>query len=79
VARIMSMVARGGEIDGVRLLGPETIDLIFREQQGGPDLVLGVLFIFPARQTERASWLSGGRIARVADVVREGLEAAVHR
>jgi CubicO group peptidase (beta-lactamase class C family) len=42
VARIMSVVARGGEIDGVRLLGPQTIDLIFREQQSGPDLVLGV-------------------------------------
>jgi CubicO group peptidase (beta-lactamase class C family) len=42
VARIMSVVARGGEVDGVRLLGPETIDLIFREQQNGIDLVLGV-------------------------------------
>jgi CubicO group peptidase (beta-lactamase class C family) len=42
VARIMSVVARGGEIDGVRLLGPQTIDLIFHEQQSGPDLVLGV-------------------------------------
>jgi CubicO group peptidase (beta-lactamase class C family) len=42
VARIMSVVARGGEVDGVRLLGPDTIDLIFREQQNGVDLVLGV-------------------------------------
>jgi CubicO group peptidase (beta-lactamase class C family) len=42
VARIMSVVARGGEVDGVRLLGPETIDLIFREQQNGVDLVLGI-------------------------------------
>ncbi len=42
VARVMSVVARGGEVDGVRLLGPETIDLIFREQQNGVDLVLGV-------------------------------------
>jgi CubicO group peptidase (beta-lactamase class C family) len=38
----MSVVARGGEVDGVRLLGPETIDLIFREQLNGIDLVLGV-------------------------------------
>jgi CubicO group peptidase (beta-lactamase class C family) len=42
VARILSVLARGGEVDGVRLLGQETIDLIFREQQNGPDLVLGV-------------------------------------
>jgi CubicO group peptidase (beta-lactamase class C family) len=38
----MSAVARGGEVDGVRLLGPDTIDLIFREQQNGVDLVTGV-------------------------------------
>ncbi len=38
----MSVVARGGEVDGVRLLGPDTIDLIFREQLNGIDLVLGV-------------------------------------
>src|SRR6202035_1312761 len=42
VARIMSVVARGGEVDGVRLLGQDTIDLIFREQQNGIDVVLGV-------------------------------------
>ena len=40
VARVMSVVARGGEVGGVRLLGPETIDLIFREQTNGVDLVL---------------------------------------
>ena len=42
VARIMSVVSRGGQVDGVRLLGPDTIDLIFREQLNGVDLVLGV-------------------------------------
>jgi CubicO group peptidase (beta-lactamase class C family) len=42
VARVMSAVARGGEVGGVRLLGPDTIDLIFREQQNGIDLVAGV-------------------------------------
>jgi CubicO group peptidase (beta-lactamase class C family) len=42
VARIMSVVARGGEVDGVRLLRPETVDLIFREQQNGIDVVLGL-------------------------------------
>ncbi len=42
VARVMSVVARGGEVDGVRLLSRETIDLIFHEQLNGVDLVLGV-------------------------------------
>ena len=42
VARILSVISRGGEVDGVRLLGPETIELIFREQADGIDLVLGV-------------------------------------
>lgn len=42
VARMLSPVARGGEVDGVRLLRPETIELIFREQAHGPDLFLGI-------------------------------------
>jgi CubicO group peptidase (beta-lactamase class C family) len=42
VARIMSVVSRGGEVDGVRLLRPGTIDIIFDEQSNGVDLVLGV-------------------------------------
>jgi CubicO group peptidase (beta-lactamase class C family) len=42
VARILSVISRGGEVDGVRLLRPETIDRIFRVQASGPDLVLGV-------------------------------------
>jgi CubicO group peptidase (beta-lactamase class C family) len=42
VARIMSVVSRGGEVDGIRLLRPETIEVIFREQSRGPDLVLAV-------------------------------------
>ncbi len=42
VARILSVLARGGEVDGVRLLSPETIELIFREQARGVDVVLGV-------------------------------------
>lgn len=45
VARIQSAVACGGEVDGIRLLSPEAIDLIFKEQANGTDLVLGV----PAR------------------------------
>lgn len=42
VARILSVLARGGTVDGIRLLGPDTIELIFEEQAHGTDLVLGV-------------------------------------
>src|SRR2546429_1202269 len=42
VARVMSVVAPGGQGDRVRLLRPETLDVIFREQLNGIDLVLGV-------------------------------------
>ncbi len=42
VARVLSVISRGGEVDGIRLLRPETIELIFREQSNGVDLVLGV-------------------------------------
>lgn len=41
VARILSAVALGGEVDGVRLLSPTTVDRIFEEQADGIDLVLG--------------------------------------
>jgi len=42
VARVQSLVSHGGEVDGLRLLSPSTIDLIFEEQARGPDIVLGV-------------------------------------
>ena len=42
VARMLSALALGGTVDGVRLLSQDTIDLIFDEQSHGPDLVLGV-------------------------------------
>ena len=42
VARVMSVVARGGQAGGFRLLRPETIEKIFIEQVNGIDLVLGV-------------------------------------
>jgi CubicO group peptidase (beta-lactamase class C family) len=42
MARALSVVSRGGEVDGVRLLSPATIDMIFDEQASGVDLVLGV-------------------------------------
>jgi CubicO group peptidase (beta-lactamase class C family) len=42
LARVLSTVARGGEVDGVRLLGDGTIDLIFEQQARGVDVVLGI-------------------------------------
>ena len=42
VARIQSVVANGGAVDGVRLLSPPTIERIFDQQSDGVDLVLGL-------------------------------------
>jgi CubicO group peptidase (beta-lactamase class C family) len=42
LARIQSAVACGGEVDGVRLLSPQTIDRIFEVQTNGIDLVIGI-------------------------------------
>jgi CubicO group peptidase (beta-lactamase class C family) len=42
VARIQSAVACGGEVDGVRLLSPKTIDRIFEVQSNTVDLVMGI-------------------------------------
>jgi CubicO group peptidase (beta-lactamase class C family) len=40
VARIYGALARGGEVDGIRLLGPETIERAIVEQVSGPDEVM---------------------------------------
>src|SRR4051794_8046994 len=42
LARLQSAVACGGEVDGVRLLSPKTIDRIFEVQSNGIDLVIGI-------------------------------------
>lgn len=42
VALVQSAVANGGSANGVRLLSPETIKVIFDEQANGVDLVLGI-------------------------------------
>jgi CubicO group peptidase (beta-lactamase class C family) len=42
LARLQSAVACGGEVDGVRLLSPQTIDRIFEVQSNGIDLVIGM-------------------------------------
>ncbi|OBG15759.1 serine hydrolase [Mycolicibacterium celeriflavum] len=40
LARALSPISLGGKANGVQLLRPETIDLIFDEQSDGPDQVL---------------------------------------
>ena len=42
VARLQSAVARGGEVDGVRLLSPKTINEILEVQSNTVDRVLGI-------------------------------------
>ncbi len=42
VARIQSAVACGGEVDGVRLLSPKTINRLFEVQSNAVDLVLDI-------------------------------------
>ncbi|MEE3327780.1 MAG: serine hydrolase domain-containing protein [Myxococcota bacterium] len=41
LARIYGALARGGEVDGIRILGSETIDRAITQQAEGPDAVLG--------------------------------------
>lgn len=41
VARVQSVIANGGEVGGVRLLSPRTIERIFEVQADGVDLVIG--------------------------------------
>lgn len=41
LSKIMSAIALGGEVDGVRLLKPETIELVFLEQAHGIDVIIG--------------------------------------
>jgi CubicO group peptidase (beta-lactamase class C family) len=46
VARIQSAVSCGGEVDGVQLLSPKTIDRIFEVQSDTVDLVMGIQIKF---------------------------------
>jgi CubicO group peptidase (beta-lactamase class C family) len=65
VARILSALALGGTVHGVRLLSSDTIDLIFEEQSHGLDLVLfvplrfGVGYALP--ETETVPYVPQGR------------------
>lgn len=66
VARIQSVVACGGEVDGVRLLSPKTCDLIFEEQSNGVDLVIGQPLRFGIgyglKHPETYAYLPDGRV-----------------
>ena len=67
LARALSPISLGGKANGVQLLSPETIDLIFQEQSDGPDLVLfiplrfGIGFGLPS-PGERSRSFPTGRI-----------------
>ncbi|HTK66065.1 MAG TPA: serine hydrolase domain-containing protein [Pseudonocardia sp.] len=66
VARMLSAIALDGEVDGVALLSPKTIDLIFEEQADGMDLVIptplrwGIGFGLP--QTDTLPYIPDERI-----------------
>ena len=42
LARMLSPVTCGGQVDGINILSPKTIEMIFQEQSFSKDLVLGV-------------------------------------
>ena len=84
VARIQSAVACGGEVDGVRLLSPKTIDRIFEVQSNTVDLVMGIQLrmgvgygLLPMREVlpflpkgRLCSWGGWGGSLVIADVDR---------
>jgi CubicO group peptidase (beta-lactamase class C family) len=65
VARILRALALDGTSDGVRLLSPDTIALIFSQQSHGTDLVLGVPLRFgigyALPETETVPYIPQGR------------------
>ncbi len=67
LARVLSMITLGGQVDGKYLLSPQTIDEIFQEQINGVDLVVqvpvrfGMGFGLPGKNTI-LDWLPHGRI-----------------
>ncbi|MRG60047.1 serine hydrolase [Agromyces sp. CFH 90414] len=42
VARLNALIAGGGELDGVRILAPKTVERVFAEHTDNIDLVLGI-------------------------------------
>jgi len=69
VARILSAITLGGEVDGIRLLSSKTVDLIFQEQGHGVDLVVGIPLLFGVGygitgdgETFVDDWIPRGRV-----------------
>ena len=66
VARIMSVLSLGGAAHDVRLLSPETIEHVFREQTHGVDLFLGTPIRFGIgyglSDPENIAFVPGGKI-----------------
>jgi CubicO group peptidase (beta-lactamase class C family) len=76
VARLAAALARGGELDGVRLLGMPTVEKAIEEQCYGPDLVLAmpirfglgfglVSKEFPISPNPRSFWWGGAGGSRI--------------
>jgi CubicO group peptidase (beta-lactamase class C family) len=69
VTRMLSIIMLRGQVDGVQLLSPKTIDLIFQEQARGVDLAIGlpirwgIGFGLPGDgDTFVDSWMPKGRV-----------------
>jgi CubicO group peptidase (beta-lactamase class C family) len=66
VARILSAVTLGGQVNGIQLLSSEAIELIFEQQSDGVDLVLGVPLRFGIGfglpQPETIPYIPTGRV-----------------
>jgi CubicO group peptidase (beta-lactamase class C family) len=83
VARVVSLLARGGEVDGVRLLSPATIERTFEVQAEGVDAVIGTESRFgigfglnsagtPIGVNDRTLWWGGwGGSMAVVDIENE--------
>ncbi|MFJ7217642.1 serine hydrolase domain-containing protein [Amycolatopsis sp. NPDC098790] len=66
VARMLSALALGGTVGGVRLLGPDTIGLVFEEQANGIDLGLGIPLRwgigYALPRPDAVPWVRDGRV-----------------
>lgn len=85
IARILSPIALGGTVDGIKLLSPKTIDRIFEEQSNTKDLIelcvyrWGIGFALPTKGTQFdwaptdgrvCGWAGWGGSAGIVDVDR---------